>query len=232
MTDVKKDVVRVATTVDPRMSISVSDYLFDSKELNVVEKNLTPLQWVNILRKTIKLCKPYLNYFHGFREIHDLIHREWWREINFFDEPPFQTEMIYNDPLFERNKIFSITKSGFGLSYNKGPKLDRHPFNEHSQETDRYFIHEEIFLTIDGKIVLATFERDRVISSDKYTKMFFKELEDEALVGFVEKSFKRITDPILCLREIIDFGIERRQEQLDQMKVISQKIHRLSNLVG
>lgn len=216
------------------LTVSVSDYLLGKLDCPVTKKNLTNKQWVDFLKKLIEECKPYLSYFHRFREINYLIKHEWWNKIEELDQLPShpKTEILFSGKVNEYTRVISITKCGIGLGGNRGVK-----FGPYSIDGDiinpgyRYYVKEEIYLTITGEIILVSSTNDKCYGGDRYTEVSFEELNDESLESFIEKSFFRITDTVECLNEVIIFGIEKRKEQLKKMKEISSTITRMSNLL-
>lgn len=216
------------------LTVSVNDYLFGASKHHINKKDLTCKQWVNFLRELINECKPYFGYFHGFNEISYLINRKWWERIEHTDQLPShpKTEIVFSEGINEKTRIISITKCGVGLGGNREPKFEPYTIKgDIINPGYRYYVGEEICLTITGEVILISSVRDRCYSGEKYTKVSFEKMDNQTLESFIEKSFFRVTDTVECLQEAIAFGIERRKEQLEKMEEIGSTIKRMSYLL-
>ncbi|MEI7810638.1 MAG: hypothetical protein WCI41_03755 [bacterium] len=220
----EEDATNQETTV--KLDVSIAEYLFASTKQKVNKENLTSEEWVGILRKVVDRSKPFLTYFDSYNEIGKLLSTKWF---SWF----FGAKVEYLDGINEKTKIIPITEQSLVLTSKKGPEIPINIFNSSFGTKKQFSIREEIFLTSKGDIILLICERDESIPDNfRFTKLVFKKLSDEELLVFVKNSFSFVTQPLCCLKDIVNIGLKRREEQLFQMKEIKMFLTRICDLIN
>ena len=202
-------------------AVSIIDYLLASTEQKIVTTSLTPEIWVAIIRRLLEECKPYLKYFHGFKEVVVLVMggRDFHSISQFASKGK---RLVLFGGITVKTRVISITKYTDGLR------------NDWSRDDD--FLTEELYISDKGEIILCTknSRHEKGYEEGQDAVMYrceMTELTDEHLADFIHKSHGRITDLVECLKNVLEYGILRRREQLATLEGVLSTVSRLEGLI-
>lgn len=201
-------------------AVSVVDYLLASTKQKIVTTSLTPEMWVEIIRRLLDECKPYLKYFHGFREIeHLIIGKDFYSKSQFASKGK---RLILAEGITGKTRVISITGYTDGLH------------NTWSRDDD--FLTEELCVSDKGEVILCTknSRHEKGYEEGPDAVMYrceMTEVDDNGLADFIRKSHGRIIDLIEALKKVLEYGILRRREQLDKLEGVLSTVDRLEELI-
>lgn len=203
-------------TAEP--TVSVVDYLLASSEQRITTTDVPLETWVIAVRRLIEQCKPYLKYFHGFKELGEKINRDWWEQIAFESEG---RTITFPEGVTNKTRVMHIEKFGDGL---------------HAWWDGDIFVSYQLLLTDKGMMVLGTLKREKTkglyASGTNRAKIVeFEEVDDDKLAHLIFESHGRITDLAKSLQEVLTEGIKRREEQLESLRGILTTVTRFDNLL-
>lgn len=199
-----------ADTIEP----TVVDYLITSNR-RIVTTDLPLETWVYVVRRLIDQCKPYLKYFHGFKELGQTIDQDWWKEIAFKHQG---RSITFHKGVTNKTRVMNIIRFSDGL---------------HAWWDKNIFVTYKLLLTDKGVIILGTLRKDRADwpLSDRSMMVEFEEVDDEKLAHLIFESHGRITDLAESLKEVLIGGIKRREQQLESLREILTTVARFNNLL-
>lgn len=195
-------------------TVDVIEFLMDFQKEKIPVKKLAPHIWTLLFRKLFLEIKQDLHYLHQFQELLELIpSREW----GMWTHPG--TKTFFSKGISSKTRVLPIAENGKILSFWK------------MEEDNSFWVAQKVLLSDSGKFILASFKAIED-TNFKMLEIVFKELDDDDLSKLIlEDNYCLVLTILECLKNVLEFGIQKREEQLIRLKSLIFTVNRMRNLI-
>lgn len=183
-------------------------------DLKVGGDEIEPPEWLEILKKALKICKPYLKYLSGFEEIADSLNHH----IHEYDRRATRLDIVeFPEGLNQHTRCFKLAQLSFET---EGENRAGREFGT------RYVTFHNLLLTQDGRWVRWYTKYERVVShglgyrqhrsgiTETAVISEFTWLDDRGLLLLLEEFPKRVSMILKSFCNMLQQSVEEKQGRL------------------